>query len=53
MLAYLLTGLAAWRIAKAQGHKSPWAVGAIALFVPLAGLWAAATPPEDGQEGQG
>jgi len=51
MLAYLLTGLAAWRIAKARGHESPWAAGVLALFVPLAGLLAAATPPQEDQEG--
>jgi len=46
-MLYLLAGIGAWRIAKARGHKSPWAAGAIALFVPLAGLWAAAVPPEN------
>jgi len=54
MLANLLAGIVAWRIARKKHHEAPWVAGAIGLFVPLAGLWAAMQPPpEDAQGGQG
>lgn len=48
MLLFALTGLMAWKTARANGHGAPWTFGLLGTFFPLLGLWAAATPPEDG-----
>jgi len=47
----LLAGIVAWRIARKKHHEAPWVAGVMGLFVPLAGLWTAATPPRENREG--
>ena len=52
MLANLLAGIVAWRIARKKHYEAPWVTGVLATLAPIAGLWVALVPPEDDHRGQ-